>query len=333
MEKVSKEKEPLISIIIPVYNVEKYIRRCLDSVINQTYKNLEIILVDDGSPDNSGKICDEYAKVDKRIKVIHKENGGLSDARNKGIKEAKGKYIAFVDSDDFIDLNMYSMLEKVIENKKADIACCKFLRFKEQVKIDKRKYDKKITEYTQEEYIKKFFKINTQECVYYAWNKLYKKELLDENQYPFGLTCEDVVGTYKALLKANSIVEINYPYYYYFYNENGITGGKFSEKDFDLIKIWDEVVKISNRNNTYVDYAILNRCRIDYTLLMRMALKVDFKKIESNYKNQYQKLFSDLRKNKKKLLMSSMPFTRKVTLVMLLSNFKLFCNLCSVIRK
>ena len=199
--------EDLISIIVPVYNVEKYIKKCIDSIINQTYKNLEIILVDDGSPDNCGKICDEYAEKDKRIKVIHKENGGLSDARNAGIKIARGCYIGFVDSDDWIDKNMYEKLYKTLKEKDADIACCKLIRYKNTIEKISKKFDGRIVEYDQRQYIKKFFKIDSQECVYYAWNKLYKRQVIDKEQYPIGLTSEDVVGTYKALLKCKKIID------------------------------------------------------------------------------------------------------------------------------
>ena len=114
--------EELISVVVPVYNVEKYIDKCINSIINQTYKNLEIILVDDGSPDNCGNICDEYAKKDNRIIVIHKENGGLSDARNTGIEVSKGKYITFIDSDDYISDNYVSFLYNLIIEYKADIS-------------------------------------------------------------------------------------------------------------------------------------------------------------------------------------------------------------------
>ena len=116
--------DSLVSVIVPVYKVEKYLSKCLDSIVNQTYKNLEIILVDDGSPDNSGKICDEYAQKDSRIKVIHKENGGLSSARNAGLDIATGEYIAFADSDDSVHLDFVEKLYRAIKEENADIACC-----------------------------------------------------------------------------------------------------------------------------------------------------------------------------------------------------------------
>ena len=113
-----------ISIIVPIYNVEKYLRKCIDSILNQSYDNLQIILVDDGSPDNCPKICDEYLNKDNRIQVIHKSNGGLSSARNAGIKVANGKYIAFIDSDDYIELNMIEKLVNAIEKSNADLCIC-----------------------------------------------------------------------------------------------------------------------------------------------------------------------------------------------------------------
>ena len=129
------KEEKLISVIIPVYNVEKYLRRCIDSVINQTYKNLEIIIVDDGSTDNSSNICDEYTNKDSRVKVVHKENGGLSSARNVGIELAKGDLIAFVDSDDYIELEMYEKLKENMDKYDSDIAICQYYNsFKYSIK-------------------------------------------------------------------------------------------------------------------------------------------------------------------------------------------------------
>ena len=153
-------KNDLISIIIPVYKVEKYLEKCIESVLKQTYTNLQIILVDDGSPDNCGKICDEYAKKDSRIEVIHKANGGLSDARNVGISKAKGRYIGFVDSDDYIKEDIRNKENGIREYSRLDIL--------KEVLLDK----------------------NIQS---YAWNKLYEKELFDEIKYPIGKKYEELV--------------------------------------------------------------------------------------------------------------------------------------------
>lgn len=327
--------EDLISVIIPVYNVEKYLKRCLDSIIKQTYKKLEIILVDDGSTDNSGKICDEYAKKDERIIVIHKANGGLSDARNKGIEIAKGKYIGFVDSDDWISDKMYETLYSNAIKYDADISCCEFIRTKDfNEKVDEKKYDNIKKAYNQDEYIKIFFKIGTQQCVYYAWNKLYKRDIIQNNLYPIGLTSEDVQGTFKTLIKSNKIVSVNYPYYYYFINDNSITGKKFAEKDFDLLQIWDNVVAICKENKPeYLEMAILNRNRIDYTLLMRMAMQLSNKEIRDKYKEEILKLTTNLKKNRQQLLKSQIPISRKITIFMICKNYKLFVTFCNIFQK
>ncbi len=175
----------LISIIVPVYKVEEYIRECLDSIINQTYTNLEIILVDDGSPDDCGKICDEYAAKDSRIKVIHQQNGGLSAARNAGLDIASGGYIGFVDSDDFIELNMYKELHKCLIENDADMSICGIKRFGDESKSDSygnRKLNKN-------EYLKELLKDNIKS---YACNKLYKRYLFDVVRFPIGELFEDI---------------------------------------------------------------------------------------------------------------------------------------------
>ena len=165
-------KNDLISIIIPVYKVEKYLEKCIESVLKQTYTNLQIILVDDGSPDNCGKICDEYAKKDSRIEVIHKINGGLSDARNVGINRANGRYIGFVDSDDYIKEDMYEKLINLIKEYNADVSICNLYDVfdgKEYV----RNKDNGIHEYSRIDILKEI--LLDKNIQSYAWNKLYKK--------------------------------------------------------------------------------------------------------------------------------------------------------------
>ena len=313
--------------------------RCIESIINQTYENLEVILVDDGSPDNCPKMCDEWAKKDKRIKVIHKENGGLSDARNRGIENANGKYISFIDSDDWIENNMISTLYKFLVETSSDISTCKLISRKEFIKSENKVEEKSnYKEFSRNEYLLKYFKIGSQETVYYACNKLFKSKLLSNNQFPVGLTSEDVLGTYKAILKADKIVEVDANLYNYFVNSNGITNSKFSIKDFDLIKIWDEVINIATKEDPdNLKYAILNRQRIDYTLLMRMAIKVKHNTIEKKYSKQYKKCLNDLKKNKSNLLKSKIPFSRKLTIIMICKNYKLFCmsvnKIYSILRR
>src|SRR5690606_12518940 len=147
-ENMSDSRIPLVSIIIPVYNVELYLRECLDSVCRQTFRNLEIILINDGSPDHSGEICEEYSSQDERIKVIHKKNGGLSDARNAGLNIATGDYIAFIDSDDVIDQDFIQILLEVLLNSGASISMCDYITFSTGVQIAHQKYTNSFKLYT-----------------------------------------------------------------------------------------------------------------------------------------------------------------------------------------
>ena len=205
-------EKDLISVIIPVYRVEKYLEKCIESVLKQTYTNLQIILVDDGSPDNCGKICDEYAKKDSRIEVIHKINGGLSDARNVGINRANGRYIGFVDSDDYIKEDMYEKLINLIKEYDADISICNLYDV-----IDGKEYvrnkDNGIHEYSRIDILKEI--LLDKNIQSYAWNKLYKKELFDEIKYPIRKKYEDIGTTFYLFETCNKIVVTSEPEYYY----------------------------------------------------------------------------------------------------------------------
>ena len=185
----------LISVIIPVYNVENYLDECIQSVLQQTYKNLEIILVDDGSTDNSGVICDEYKDKDTRITVLHQKNGGISKARNVGIEYAHGEYIGFVDSDDFIHPQMYELLYAAIHKEQTDVAICREFAFFEKEELPTvQSY--RITEETfetanRQKYCKKFLEAFTGPTTW-AWNKLYKKECLEGVRFVEGKRMEDI---------------------------------------------------------------------------------------------------------------------------------------------
>ncbi len=202
----------LISVIVPVYKVEKYLEKCIESVLKQTYTNLQIILVDDGSPDNCGKICDEYAKKDSRIEVIHKANGGLSDARNVGISKAKGRYIGFVDSDDYIKEDMYEILLNLIKKYDADVSICNLYDVIDGNECIRNK-ENGIREYSRLDILKEV--LLDKNIQSYAWNKLYEKELFDEIKYPIGKKYEDIGTTFYLFEKCNKIVVTSEPEYYY----------------------------------------------------------------------------------------------------------------------
>lgn len=216
-------KEPLISVIVPIYNVEKYLDRCIESIVNQTYSNLEIILVDDGSPDNCPRICDDWAEKDNRIKVVHKENGGLSDARNAGLLIATGEFVSFIDSDDFIEFHFYEILLLMLNKTHADIAACGFLRFSDQNAIKERIDTANVVVLNTEEALIEIINYGLVKQV--VWNKLYKKSVVEGVTFDIGKIHEDTFWSYKIFGKARQTVVVNdYLGYYYFQRNDSITG-------------------------------------------------------------------------------------------------------------
>ncbi|MDD3341521.1 MAG: glycosyltransferase family 2 protein [Bacilli bacterium] len=214
-------EQDLITVVIPVYKVEKYISKCVNSIVNQTYKKLEIILVDDGSPDTCGNICDDFSKKDDRIVVVHKKNGGLSDARNCGLEIAKGKYICFVDSDDYIDEKYISILYTNLLKTKADISIIGYQFYYEnhEERIKSIPVNKPII-IDSEKAISYLFRDN--KIGNYAWNKMYKIELFENIRYPKGKKMEDLGTTYKLFDKCTKIVFSNIELYYYLQRNDSI---------------------------------------------------------------------------------------------------------------
>lgn len=212
----------LISVIVPIYNVEKYIHRCIESIINQTYKNIEIILVDDGSPDQCPLICDEYVNKDSRIKVIHKENGGLSDARNAGIKIAKGEYYCFVDSDDYIKETMIEDLLMIALESKVKLVISNIMVIDES--------GDRVFHKEESPVLNGIFKtIDLLPKIYQTlgwyyivvWNKLYHKSLFEDIYFPFGKIHEDEYIVAQIMWKAQKIACINKEEYIYIYQRSG----------------------------------------------------------------------------------------------------------------
>ena len=218
-----------ISIIVPVYKVEKYLVRCVDSIVHQTYENLEIILVDDGSPDASGSICDSF--TDPRIRVIHKENGGLSSARNAGLDIATGDYIGFIDSDDWIAPDMYETMLRMAKEEQADIVCVGNWEVDSQTGAKKLGICPEKTEVLSgEEFTGRMFL--WQGCDSSVCDKLFKRSFFDTLRYPLGQLSEDVATTYKITLQAERTVLCAKPMYYYFQRPESITKLSVSEKTF-----------------------------------------------------------------------------------------------------
>ena len=179
----------LISVIVPVYNVERYLRRCVDSILHQTYRNLEVLLVDDGSTDASGAICDEYAAQEEHVTAVHQKNGGLSAARNTGIERAKGTYLCFVDSDDFLDSRMLETLCRDLQEQDADVAVVGFRMFEREEELAPAELTVPGQCMTGREAIRNT--LVSDELGDFAWNKLYKRELFRDIRYPLGRMMED----------------------------------------------------------------------------------------------------------------------------------------------
>lgn len=231
----------MISVIIPVYNVEKYIKRCLESVINQTYKDIEIIIIDDGSTDNSGIICEEYSKRDKRIKVVHTENAGAARARNIGLDMAKGEYISFIDSDDWIMLNFLSTLLYLCKDNDADIAKCETIDVKdENFKINNNNTEIKI--YNSKEIMNSIY---SQPKLFNVavMNKLYKRKIFENLRFKEGVINEDEEILCKLIYRANKIAVTNQILYCYFLSENSVTRSEFRIKNLDILEIFESRLK------------------------------------------------------------------------------------------
>ncbi len=232
---------PLVSVIIPVYKVEKYLDRCVESVINQTYKNLEIILVDDGSPDNCPAICDTWAEKDARIKVIHKKNGGLSDARNAALDIISGEYLIFVDSDDILALNAVELLMKTaLEENSVIVISTKVKKFADEVSVADGFISNQQT-VNGTKALETIFCCNTR---WEAWGTLYKSNLFAKERFPVGKLYEDIATIPKIVLKAESITFIDSILYYYFERSTSIMRANGRVVKIDLFTIIEENVKL-----------------------------------------------------------------------------------------
>ena len=246
MEQCSEMKDykSLISVIVPVYNVEKYLEECVKSIIRQTYKNIEILLIDDGSTDNSGKVCDDFAESDKRIKVFHKKNGGLSDARNYGVENASGKYVMFVDSDDIVAESIIEILyHMIVADKDLKLTACRLAHFKDGKVPEFFNSNAEIEYLSKEEALVNFLcqkSIPTSACA-----KLYEAELLHTIKFVKGQRFEDNEFIFKIITNCKKIGYCNLKLYAYRHREYSITTSKFDEKEFDIIDIGNKIVKCS----------------------------------------------------------------------------------------
>ncbi len=235
---------PKVSVIVPIYNVEKYLEKCINSLLSQTLEDIQIILVNDGSKDNSGNIAKEYEQNNKdRVIYVEKENGGLSDARNYGLKYATGDFIAFLDSDDYIEKNAYEeMYNKAIEEN-ADYVECDFIwEFPNKIRVDKQ------YPYKNKKEMLSFVRV-------VAWNKLIKRQLIIDNnlEFPKGLRYEDVEFTYKLIPFVNKFTYVDKPFIHYVQREGSIANVQ-NERTAEIFTVLDNVIEFYKKNNIYEKY-------------------------------------------------------------------------------
>ena len=312
----------LISVIIPVYNVEKYLIRCVDSVVNQTYKNLEIILVNDGSTDSSGILCDKLAKNDARIKVIHKENGGLSDARNIGQQESKGVYIIFVDSDDYVHVDMINSLYEQITNENADVSICGVMN----VYLNSQNPQCADTELyftcEKKEFLKEYLigeRIPGSIC-----NKLLKRSVANKLKFPVGKIYEDAFYHYDLISVAEKFVVNTKPYYYYYHRGGSITTKPFKNKDLVYIDIYKKYYELILENYEDLKEEGFFRFAYSYFFILDKML------IEENYSlfEEYDNIVKFLKRNAVKIFRNKIfRKGRRIAALALLINVRLYRKL------
>lgn len=301
--------EELISIIIPVYKVEKYLPRCIESVAAQTYKNIEIILVDDGSPDRCPEICDEYAQKDSRITVIHKENGGLSDARNTGIEAAHGRYLGFVDSDDYIHPDMYQKLYEALLAEKTDAAVCGIERVDCTDYQIKRIEDKEVHVYTGLQAVRNILDKDLHVVSVIACGKLYKRSLFEQVRFPVRKLHEDEFTTYRVFYQCRKVVYLSGRYYYYFQRQNSIMGTRKYVFSYDGLEAYEQMADFFAGTGD-MDLFYLIKYKYLYMLkeaAVRLKKSSDksatglAEKLDEKYRIEYKKYISKIQCCKRKL--------------------------------
>lgn len=291
-----------ISIIVPIYNAERFLDKCIGSIINQTYSNLEIILINDGSSDNSLSICKSYAEADRRIIVIDKENGGVASARNIGLDRATGDYIGFVDSDDFISLDMYKILIKAILKNDADIAECSHYVCSEDYKtINEIPLKNRLTIGVDNCLYDYLNKINTEN---FNWNKLYKWNIVKSIRYSNYRYSEDYVFNVRAFAKCRRKITINKCCYYYVINLNSATQQLFNINKLDSLKAGSEILSFLKRTKLeYSKYAtlyILNYIRKFYFQVMKLETE-NKEEIKRYLKDEYTFYYKNVERELKNI--------------------------------
>ena len=289
---------PLISIIVPVYNVERYLSQCIDSILAQTYENLEIILVDDGSTDNSGKICEDYADRNFRIKTVHKTNEGLANARNNGIEKAAGEYVSFVDSDDYIAKDYIEYLYDMVNANSAQIAVCGYQKV----------YETESNSISDETNTKKSVRVynsfNALSALLYqrgvissAWGRLFKRELFSTIRFPKGRRHEDVAVMYKLFDQAGTIAVGNQKKYYYRQRPDSIVHSAFDSRRMDYIIFTQECIEYMQDRHPDLENAAISR---HFSACFELFASIG--KNKKSYSKECEKLVREIKKYRKIVL-------------------------------
>lgn len=299
--------EDLISVIIPVYNVEQYLDRCLQSVVNQTYKNLEIILVDDGSTDASATICDNWKEKDSRVFVLHQENAGASAARNNGLQYARGRYLTFIDSDDWIDANMLDFfVNRIVENDSDMVISDLFSCGKNKTILEQ--WDGKRC-------LEHFFRTRGEGDTHTVCGRLYKREMLVDFRFLEGRMNEDVLATYEFAVRCKKAIYTSKIFYHYEKNMEGVTHSPITRKKMDLLYVWDLVYeKVKEQVPDYMEYCEMNMLRARFTLLCQMK-RNGLDKNDKELIEKKKEMKKELKKGYWKLMRWKMPISRKVALI------------------
>ncbi len=298
----------LISVIVPIYKVEEFLDECVQSIVSQTYTNLEIILVDDGSPDRCPEMCDAWAAKDSRIKVIHKPNGGLSDARNAGLDIARGDYISFIDSDDWVDSSMLETMLRHIQKENASICACGILAC----------YPDRSAPLNIRPIVgnpEQIFSLLYDNSAYpvAACNKLYRKSCWEHLRFPVGKICEDAFTTYKLIHNADKIVQITDALYFYRIRENSIMTASFSKKRMDEEEVWR-----CNYEFVAEHYPKLQKNAFDFYLQkVNVLIHAISHEQRAEFSHEYNFLYNILKKNKMYLLLrSKLPLKYRIKFIL-----------------
>ncbi|XRG78440.1 glycosyltransferase [Rossellomorea sp. GAMAL-10_SWC] len=317
---------PKISIIVPIYNVENYIHKCIDSILSQTFSDFELILVNDGSPDRCGNIAEEYSKKDSRIIVIHKKNGGLSDARNSGIEIAKGEYIGFVDGDDWIEPDMYKLLYDMCVEKECEIASCNYFILKDNEKIENNPYPLMVQ--SRKEAMRTLLDGKMYNEV--VCTKLFKRSLFEKQRFKIGIIHEDTDFTYRMIHESKKVCCVGSSKYNYLQRSGSIMEDSTKNIKIDSVLIYIDMYNFMIKYYPELCNKVLTK--LVFTSLHLLNLFITNTNF-SIYKNEYYKVTSILNKySNKTVKLKELPFTVKILLLVIKIHPLIYRPLLSLIQ-